>query len=219
MEENINTEVTQEEKKEFSLAKEVFEWVYTIAIALVIAFVIKGFLFDIVQVDGDSMKQTLHDGERLIVTKLGYEPKQGDIVILDSAYKKRESYYEQKEQQEGKEISKWSKMINYIKLPADLKKKYYVKRVIATEGQTVDIINGKVYVDDKRLEEPYYTGMTSTMVEMPQTVEEGHVFVMGDNRPNSLDSRSPSLGQVPEEAVIGASKLRIWPLSKWGWTK
>ena len=61
--------------------------------------------------------------------------------------------------------------------------------------------------------------MTSTMVEMPQTVEEGHVFVMGDNRPNSLDSRSPSLGQVPEEAVISASKLRIWPLSKWGWTK
>ena len=219
MEENINTEVTETEKKEFSLMRELFEWVYTIVIALVIAFVIKGFLFDIVQVDGDSMLQTLHDGERLIVTKLGYEPHRGDIVILDSAYKNRQEYYENMVEGEDKELSVWYKMTNYIKLPPNLKRKYYVKRVIATEGQTVDIRDGKVYVDGKRLDEPYYTGRTDTMVEMPQTVKKGHVFVMGDNRPNSLDSRSPALGQVPEKAVIGASKFRIWPLSKWGFTK
>ena len=71
-------------KEEFSLSREIFEWFYTIVIALLIAFVIKGFIFDIVEVDGPSMFPTLVDNDRLIVTKIGYKPKQGDIVILDS---------------------------------------------------------------------------------------------------------------------------------------
>ena len=206
-----------------SISREIFEWVYTIVIAVVIAFAIKAFLFDIVKVDGSSMHPTLVDKERLIVTKLGYEPDAGDIVILDSTYKNREAYYDKLAEEEGKdELSAFSKFKESFSLSPSLKKRYYVKRIIALPGQTVDIKDGKVYIDGAALDEPYYSGITSVMdtsVKYPVTVEEGMVFVMGDNRPHSKDSRSSDLGQVPFDAVIGKAKLRIWPLNKLGFVE
>ena len=86
---NSETSVTDETTKEaFDLKKEVFEWIYTIVIALAIAFLIKGFIFDVVRVDGPSMETTLINNDRLVITKLGYKPQSQDIVILDSNYKK-----------------------------------------------------------------------------------------------------------------------------------
>lgn len=211
----------KKEKEEFSLSREIFEWFYTIVIALIIAFIIKGFIFDIVEVDGPSMFPTLVDNDRLIVTKLGYKPKQGDIVILDSAYKRRTNYYEETASEDNKSVNIAYKLINYPTLPKDLKIKYYVKRVIALEGQTVDIKDGEVWVDGEVLEEEYYDGVTDRIdpsMEFPLTVDKGCVFVMGDNRPRSLDSRDSSLGQVPVKAVIGKSVWRIWPLSSFGAT-
>ena len=206
-----------------SISREIFEWVYTIVIAVVIAFAIKAFLFDIVKVDGSSMHPTLVDKERLIVTKLGYEPDAGDIVILDSTYKNREAYYDKLAEEEGKdELSAFSKFKESFSLSPSLKKRYYVKRIIALPNQTVDIKDGKVYIDGAVLDEPYYSGITSVMdtsVKYPVTVEEGMVFVMGDNRPHSKDSRSSDLGQVPFDAVIGKAKLRIWPLNKAGFVE
>ena len=204
----------------YSLGRDIFEWVYTIVIAVVIAFAIKAFLFDIVKVDGSSMHPTLVDKERLIVTKLGYDPEAGDIVILDSTYKNREAYYDKLASDEGKdELSAFDKFTESFSLSPSLKKRYYVKRIIALPGQTVDIKDGKVYVDGKVLDEPYYSGTTSIMdssVKYPVTVEDDMVFVMGDNRPHSKDSRSSDLGQVPFDAVIGKAKIRIWPLNKFG---
>ena len=107
-------------------------------------------------------------------------------------------------------------------MPDDLKKRYYVKRIIALPGQTIDIRDGKVFVDGQQLDEEYYKGVTNPIdprQEFPQTVEDNMVFVMGDNRPNSKDSRSTELGQVPYEAILGKSQLRIWPLNKIGVTK
>ncbi len=219
--ENKNSETTPSvtdapEKEVFNLKKEVFEWIYTILIALVIAFVIKGFLFDVVKVDGNSMYPTLMNNDRMIITKLGYQPKQQDIVILDSNYKKREIYYEKS----GKELNAVSKFIEYhFNLPKDLKKRFYVKRIIALPGQTIDIIDGKVWVDGKMLEEEYYQGETPLFdpaVSFPMTVEDDCVFVMGDNRPHSSDSRSSSLGTVPIDAILGKAQLRIWPLNSIG---
>ena len=211
------------DKKMNSVGKEIFEWFYTIAIALVIAFAIKAFLFDVVRVDGSSMFPTLENNDRLIVTKLGYEPKQGDIIILDSSYKNREEYYDKLAQYKNKEkLSAMDKFLNLKDLPKNLKKKYYVKRVIALPGQTVDLKDGKVYVDGELLDEPYYSGITQSIdatVEYPVTVEDDMVFVMGDNRPHSKDSRSSELGQVPYEAVLGKSQLRIWPLNDIGLTR
>lgn len=201
-------------------AKEIWEWVYTIAIALAIAFVIKTFLFDVVRVDGSSMFPTLQNNDRLIVTKLGYEPKQGDIIILDSTYKDRNEYYEAVAVEKGKdELSFFDKISERRFLPDGLKKRYYVKRIIGMPGQTVDLIDGKVYVDGEILDEEYYEGPTTSIdasVQYPITVEPDTVFVMGDNRPHSKDSRSSSLGLVPYEAILGKAKLRIWPFSALG---
>lgn len=100
--ENV-TKTTAKEDKKTSLAREIWEWVYTLAIAIVIAMLIKGFIFDIVRVDGSSMFPTLVDNDRLIVTKLGYTPKQGDIIILDSEYKNREEYFDRLAESKDKE--------------------------------------------------------------------------------------------------------------------
>lgn len=219
---STDTTIGKKQKKN-SVGREIFEWVYTIVIAIVIAFAIKTFLFDIVRVDGSSMFPTLVNNDRLIVTKLGYEPKQGDIIILDSTYKFREEYYDKLAQQEGKdELSAFDKLKASSSMPENLKKRYYVKRIIALSGQTVDLRDGKVFVDGEELDEPYYSGITQSIdssVQYPITVEDGMVFVMGDNRPHSQDSRSSKLGQVPYEAILGKSQLRIWPLSDIGITK
>lgn len=210
-----------EEKK--TLGKEIWEWVYTIAIAVAIAMVIKGFIFDIVKVDGSSMFPTLVDGDRLIVTKLGYKPKQGDIIILDSEYKNREEYYNRVAQTNGDEsLGFFGKLMARKDMPENLKKRYYVKRIIGMPGQTIDLIDGKVYIDGEELEEKYYEGLTSPIdptVEFPITVDDGMVFVMGDNRPRSKDSRSAELGQVPYDAILGKSQLRVWPMGDFGLTR
>lgn len=206
-----------------SIGREIWEWTYTIVIAVAIALIIKGFIFDIVKVDGSSMFPTLVDGERLIVTKLGYKPKQGDIIILDSTYENREEYYDAVALDKGKEeLSFFEKFSLKMNMPENLKKKYYVKRIIAMPGQTLDLVDGKVYIDGKQLNEPYYDGITASIdpaVEYPITVEEDKVFVMGDNRTRSKDSRSSELGQVPYEAILGKSQVRIWPISSFGITR
>lgn len=210
-------------KENKSIGKEIFEWAYSIVIAIIIAFLIKGFLFDIVKVDGQSMFPTLDHNDRLIVTKLGYEPKQGDIIILDSNYSARETYFATLAQNEGiEELSAVQKIKEGFSLPDDLKKVYYVKRIIATEGQTVDIRDGKVFVDGVELVEEYFTGetyATDSAVKYPFTVSEDCVFVMGDNRGNSTDSRSSHLGEVQEDAILGKSQLRIYPFNSIGITE
>ncbi len=206
-----------------NVLKEIWEWVYTIVIAFLIAILIKGFLFDIVKVDGSSMYPTLKDKDRLIVTKLGYEPEAGDIIILDSTYKNREEYFDNQAEAEGKEeFGALSKAIKYFTLPKDLKHRYYVKRIIALPGQTVELKDGRVYVDGSVLEELYYDGETyptDTDISYPITVEEDMLFVMGDNRGHSLDSRSSRLGQVPYDAVLGKAQFRIFPFNKMGMTR
>ena len=179
----------KKDDKKKSVGREIFEWVVSIGVAVAIAFTIKLFVFDIVRVDGQSMENTLSHNDRLIVTKLGYQPHQGDIIILDSNYGK------------GKPV-------------------YYVKRIIATEGQTIDIEDetGAVYVDGVKLDEPYIKGVTHTLdiKNYPMTVEEGCVFVMGDNRQNSTDSRRSVLGQVKKGAILGKAQVRIFPFNKIG---
>lgn len=203
-----------------SILREIWEWCYTIVIALAIALVIKAFLFDIVVVDGSSMYPTLADGERLVVTKLGYEPQNGDIVILDSTYKERQNHYAQIAAAKGKnELNAFEKITTYITLPNHLKTRFYVKRVIGLPGETVDIENGVVILNGEVLEEDYYDGTTAptdSSVSYPITVKENCVFVMGDNRYNSTDSRASSLGQVPYDAVIGKAQIRIFPFNRLG---
>ncbi|MCX7714826.1 MAG: signal peptidase I [Clostridia bacterium] len=227
MDEQLNNAPLSEEDSEkalkektsdsFNLGREILEWVYTIAIALAITFIVKYFVFDVVRVDGPSMIPTLQNNDKLIVTKLGYKPKAGDIIILDSAYSKRHEYIESVEQAQGHEMTLFDKISFKLNTPSYLKERYYVKRIIALPGQTIDLDSeGHVLIDGQILNEPYYQGVTKPIdskVSFPITVEEGKVFVMGDNRGVSKDSRSSELGQVPYEAILGKAEFRIWPLN------
>ena len=140
---------------------------------------------DIIGVSGDSMKNTLLDGERIVISNLFYKPKQGDIVVL----------------------TKYSFLDEPI-----------VKRVVAVEGQTIDIDfdKGEVYVDGELLHEDYIAAPThrSYDVTFPQTVPEGCVFVMGDNRNASNDSRNGELGMVDRRCIMGKAYMIILPINK-----
>lgn len=171
----------------FNWKKELIEWAEAIIIAVVLALIIRTFVFNIVMVDGDSMLPTLNDRDRLIVWKLGYTPKQGDIIIFR---------------------------------PEAHKNTPYVKRVIAVPGQTVEIdfSKGIVKVDGEVLEEDYIYQRTKNPgnIDFPITVEPNTVFVLGDNRNNSRDSRFKDVGLVSYDSIMGKAVCRIWPFNRFG---
>ncbi len=185
--ESILIDDSKPKKKNNRFLIELYEWVQSIAVALVVALLINQFLFAIVRVDGASMQPTLLDSERLVITKLFYKPEPNDIVIVKS----------------------------------EVLKKHIVKRVIATEGQEIyiDAKTGDVYVDNVLLDEPFIKEKINplrvgTKYDYPLVVPEGTVFVMGDNRNNSQDSRS--IGVIPLNEIVGKASLRILPLDKFG---
>ena len=159
----------------------------TVIAAVVCVVLIFTFLFRTVGVSGDSMLPTLQNGERLLITSLGTQPQYGDIVVV---------------------------------IQPDRPQQPLIKRVIATEGQTVDIdfLSGIVYVDGAPLEEPYTNAPTFEDYggQFPQVVPKGHVFVMGDNRNASTDSRNPRVGMVDIRNILGKVFIRFFPISRFG---
>lgn len=189
--ENQNTEQQPAEmptpEKTKKREGDLFDWLQCIVTALVACVLIFVFIGRTIGVVGSSMVPTLEQGDRLIISKLFYTPQQGDIVVL------------QKD--------------SFADYPL-------IKRVIATEGQTVDIDfdAGVVYVDGVALDEPYTAEPTvvSEDFDEPVTVPEGCIFVMGDNRNRSTDSRTDSIGCVDTRLIMGKALLRLTPLSKFG---
>jgi signal peptidase I len=166
---------------------EMFDWLQSIVSTLVVCILLFVFVGRTIGVNGSSMRQTLEEGDRLVISNLFYTPKYGDIVVL-----RKESF-------------------------ADYP---IVKRVIATEGRTVDIdfTAGVVSVDGVPLDEPYTNTPTNEPEDFtgPVTVPEGCVFVMGDNRNRSTDSRTNTIGCVDTRYIIGKALLRITPISRFG---
>ena len=166
------------------------EWYEALISAALVLVLIFSFFFRIIQVDGSSMVPTLVNGDKLIVWGAGYTPQRGDVVIVDSYT----SY--------GKPL---------------------VKRVIAKGGDTVSIdyatgtvaVNGEVLQEDY-IAEPTYLGYDVTF---PYTVPEGTVFVMGDNRNQSLDSRSTYVGCIDERDILGRVLLCFMPFTDFGVVK
>ncbi len=185
------------------IVKDIFDWYDVIVSSVVIIVLLFSFVFRIVGVEGSSMESTLHGGsrdpiadhtDRLVITNLFYTPKQGDIVVISRNYLNDDT-----------DVSEGDGPI--------------IKRVIATEGQEVDIDFEKqiVKVDGKELDEPYVSSETVRRdVEFPLTVEKGHIFVLGDNRAVSLDSRSSDIGQVDTRYVLGKAVLRVLPFGEFG---
>ena len=164
----------------------VFDTLEMIIYALIAACMVFVFVARIATVDGESMVPTLSDSDRLLISNICYEPERGDIVVI-MPY---EGGY-------GKAL---------------------VKRIIGLPGDNIDINfqNGDVYVNGEVIEEPYINDRTyaSSDVIFPLTVPEGSVFVMGDNRNRSLDSRDTRVGFVNENAIMGKVVERIYPFKK-----
>lgn len=184
--EPVKPEADTQRKKEKAdkKASSLFDWMQSVIIAICMLFLVFTFVLRPVRVVGDSMLPTLQDGNWLIISAFDNSPEYGDIIVSTQPNRT----------QSGEPV---------------------IKRVIATGGQTVDIDFdlGMVWVDGKALEEPYIKEDThrSFDVTFPLTVPEGYVFVMGDNRNDSLDSRSTRVGLVDVHYVLGSVKMRVFP--------
>ena len=187
--ENVSAAEQKDAQKEpFNLKKELWEWAKAILFAAVIVFIMFRFIIQVVTVNGVSMEPTLEGGDRLIISNLFYTPAAGDIVVLSDETGLDEAL---------------------------------IKRIIALPGQTVDINeNGEVLVDGKVLSEPYIAERIDENhrgdMTYPLTVPEDSVFVMGDNRNHSTDSRDSQVGLVDEGEIMGRVIFRLLPLSKIG---
>nr|WP_245831816.1 signal peptidase I [Oceanobacillus senegalensis] len=159
------------------------EWGKAIIIAIVIAFLLRTFIFATSIVQGESMDPTLENGERVIFNKLVYlldEPERGDIVIIQRPTKN------------------------------------YVKRVIGLPGETIEIVNGELFINGEKYIQTFLTEEAKLQTNNfgPVTVPDEQYFVMGDNRAISKDSRN-GLGLIQESEIIGKSEVIIYPLSEW----
>jgi len=194
--ENIEFKEEAPAKKTFS--KEVLEWCEILVTAVIAVIVIFMLFFRIATIDGTSMNNTLLHGERVVITNLGYKPSQGDIVVI------------------SRNIENSTASQTATNTPI-------IKRVIAVGGQTVDIDfeKGIVYVDGVALDEPYTSSPTHSKYEVnfPLYVPKGYIFVLGDNRSVSLDSRSSKIGEgglIDTRYVLGHAVFRILPFNKVG---
>ena len=184
-------EETNEEQAPRRPGADLYDWLQMFLGCVVAAVVLFNCVARLTRVDGDSMNNTLQDGEIMLIWSLGYTPKQGDIVVLNKTP---------------------------VLLTGWTEPRAIVKRVIATGGQTVDIdyMAGLVYVDGQPLDEPYLPEEMylpgPTMQQTHWEVPEGSIFVMGDNRNNSTDSRDDQLGAIDTGYVLGKAVFALWPL-------
>lgn len=182
-----NAENTPQEKPKKDVKKEILSWILTLAAAVVIALVIRTFLFEPVRVDGNSMNDTLIDGEIMFVTKPEYllgSPKNGDVIVC--------------------------------RYP-DRGRTLFVKRLIGVPGDTIEIIKNAVYVNDVLVDESYLTPERNnngySMAKI--TLGEDEYFVMGDNRNVSHDSRSSDVGRLSRSYIVGHVQGVFFPFSSW----
>lgn len=187
------------EAREHERVRSMVEWVAVIVGALVVALVVKTFLFQAFYIPSASMEPTLQKGDRVLVNKVSYDVhdvRRGDVVVF--------------------ELPKDKVGADGIK---DL-----IKRVVGLPGDTIETREGVVFINDRRLDEPYLADGTLTgdpsngnnpTIER-RVVPDGTVFVMGDNRSNSHDSRYPDRGPIPIDTIVGRAFVLVWPPGKIG---
>lgn len=174
-----------EENNKNDVKTEAIEWIKSILAAIVIAVLIKTFVFNTTYVLGNSMYPTLHERDRLFASKISLYftgPSRGDVVVIEAP---------------------------------DDPDKDYIKRIIGIEGDLVEIIDGKVYLNNAVLEEPYLDkdAYTHAYDQTSWTVPKGHVFVLGDNRHEGASKDSRYFGCVSEDTVKGIAGFRYFPIN------
>jgi signal peptidase I len=187
-----DVESEDEPRKPRSRTRTIVEWALVIGGALLVALVVRSTLAQAFWIPSPSMEPTLHEGDRVLVNKLSYDlhdVNRGDIIVF--------------ERPETAAVGPDDDISDLI------------KRVIGLPGDVIESRpDGNVYVNGRRLDEPYLPEGTRTTGLERQEVPEDHVFVMGDNRSNSTDSRV--FGAVDEDLIIGRAFIRIWPLGDIG---
>ena len=213
--------------EENSKSKEIFEWIVCILIALIMVVLIKAFVGFPTVVSGASMDSTLRDKQRLWVSRIGIEihkyPKRGDIVTFEApstTYITKASYNPDDVTAEYKNDSKG--IGEKIKSSIDIfGETSFIKRVIGLPGDHVEIKNKSVYLNGQALEEKYLdAGTVTDSAEgffLDVVVPDGYVYVLGDNREVSGDSRR--FGCIPIDKIEGKAVFRFWPLNKLGKVK
>lgn len=181
-------EKNKTQEKEYSLKREIISTILYLLVVVALTFLFVRYVGQRTHVNGSSMNVTLEDGDNLIVDKISYRFKDPERFDI-------------------------------IVFPYQYKEDtYYIKRIIGLPGETVQVIDGMVYIDGELLDESYGKEvMNSAGVALnPIELGEDEYFVLGDNRNNSSDSRDPSVGNIQKEQIIGKAFLRIWPLNKFG---
>lgn len=181
------TDKPSEHNKDIGWAREIWEWLKMMVLALVLVVLVHHFLFHVSAVRGNSMQPTLSEGEWLFINKtLRYTGslQRGDIVVLREPGSEEEPTF-------------------------------LVKRVVGLAGDEVHIRRGKLYVNGKEADEPYTDTSIEDGRFEPLTVEKGYVFVMGDNRRRYASNDSRSFGAVPLSLVEGRAEWIIWPIRQW----
>jgi signal peptidase I len=213
--------------EENSKSKEIFEWIVCILIALIMVVLIKAFVGFPTVVSGASMDSTLKDKQRLWVSRIGIEmhkyPKRGDIITFEApstTYVTKASYNPDDVTAEYKNDSKG--IGEKIKSSIDIfGETSFIKRVIGLPGDYVEIKNKSVYLNGQELEEKYLdAGTVTDSAEgffLDVVVPDGYVYVLGDNREVSGDSRR--FGCIPIDKIEGKAVFRFWPLNKLGKVK
>lgn len=181
-----------------------------IVVAFALALLLKTFLIQAFYIPSGSMEPTLMPGDRVLVMKAFDTPERGDIIVFEDPNPGREP----DRSVVGGFLHWLSEGLGFAR-PAD---EDFIKRVIGLPGETVEIRDGKLYVDGARIREPYLTGPPDKRDYGPTTVPEGTLFVLGDNRRNSNDSRY-GLGFIPRDKVVGEAFVIIWPPSRIGWLR
>ncbi len=177
-----------EEEGKISPLKELLSMLIYIGVVLGVTFLIITFVGQRTHVSGESMENTLDNGDQLIVDKITYrfqDPERFDIIVFPFHYKENT---------------------------------YYIKRIIGLPGETVQIADGTIYINGQVLEESYGREVMQDpgIAAEPITLGEDEYFVLGDNRNQSSDSRDPSVGLIHRDEIIGRAWLRIWPLNSFG---
>ena len=187
MEQRDNREDIETEEKP-NVMRELLGMLVYVCIVLAITFLIITFVGQRTHVSGESMENTLDDGDQLIVDKLTYrfhDPERFDIIVFPFRYKDNT---------------------------------YYIKRIIGLPGETVQIADGEIYINGEVLEESYGREVMQDagLAAEPITLGDDEYFVLGDNRNYSSDSRDPSVALIHRKEIIGRAWLRIWPLDSFG---
>ncbi len=197
----------KKEKKKKSVKREIFEWILTLVVAVLIALPIRAFVFEFVRVNGSSMDNTLANGEIMFVTKYDYAS-----TWLCLPWQDAETKEQAKRITTGGDPERFDVVICRYPGRGDTN---FVKRVVGLPGDIIELRGGYLYVNDKLYEEPYIddayrSGWLNTFG--PYTIPDGEYFVMGDHRNNSNDSRSQ--GPITRDMIIGHVRTVLFPFGK-----